>query len=620
MRQPDYSIRDIQVLGDLEAVRRRPAMYIGSIDQKGLHHLLFEVLYNSIDEAMAGYCNFIQVSLYPDGMVEVRDNGRGIPSEIHPVTGVSGVETVLTHLHSGAKFSTKSYPISGGLHGIGISAVNALSSYLKVEVKWKGKVYLQEYKRGMPQEPLTPIGETKESGTTISFIPDKEIFPSLDYDFDFISQRIRELAYLNPGLEIKFRDYRKDREMTFYFEGGIRSLLNYLNRGKVPLHNPIYIQGEANSTSIEAVLQYQDGFQETVLSFANCVNTIDGGSHLIGFRSALTRVLNDYARKNRHLKENEPNFSGEDIREGLTAIISVKLPEPQFEGQTKTRLANIEVRGQVEGVIMDGLSRYLEEHPQEAKAIIEKCLTIARAREIARKERRLRKSISPLSGKLADCSQKDPSLCELFIVEGESAGGSAKQGRDPRFQAILPLKGKILNVEKAPKERIIEDEEIKAIFTALGEDDPSKIRYSKIIIMTDADVDGSHIRTLLLTLFYRYFPQIVQKGHLYIAQPPLYRLRIDKQEIWAYSEEEKERLLKKFKGKAEIQRYKGLGEMNPEQLWETTMNPSTRTLLKVTVEDARKADELFRILMGEDVLLRRAFIQAHAKAVRNLDI
>lgn len=621
MTEASYSIQDIQVLGGLEAVRRRPAMYIGSLDQRGLHRLIFEVVYNSIDEVMAGYCDFIQITIYPDGMIEVRDNGRGIPADIHPATGVSGVETVLTYLHSGAKFGSKSYPISGGLHGIGISAVNALSSQLKVEVRWKGKLYLQEYRKGIPQGPLTLIGETDERGTTISFIPDTEIFPSLNYDFDFIAQRIRELAYLNPGLEIKLYDHRQEREMTFYFEGGIKSLLKYINRNKFVLHNPIYIKGKANKTFIEVALQYSDEPQETVLSFANCIHTPDGGSHLAGFRSALTRVLNDYARRNRFLKENEPNLSGEDVREGLTAIINVQLPEPQFEGQTKARLVNTEVRGEVEGVVIDGLSRYFEENPGEAKSIIEKCLTTFRAKEEAKKARRWRRGASsPLPGKLADCSLKDPSLCELFIVEGDSAGGSAKQGREPSFQAILPLKGKILNVEKASKGKIMEDEEIKAIFAALGDDDPSKLRYSRIIIMTDADVDGSHIRTLLLTLFYRYFPKIVQKGHLFIAQPPLYRLKNDKQEFWAYSEEEKERLLKKLKGKVEIQRYKGLGEMNPQQLWETTMNPSTRTIRRITIEDAKKADELFNILMGEDVTLRKAFIQTHAKAVRNLDI
>jgi DNA gyrase subunit B len=586
--------------------------------------LILELVYNSVDEAIAGYCNLIHIHIHPQGRVEVGDNGRGIPVETHPATGLSGVETVMTRLHSGAKFGGKAYRISGGLHGVGAALVNALSSQFKVEVRWQGKVYVQEYQQGKPISPLTMVGKTKDSGTTITFIPDKEIFPFLNYDFDVIAQRLREIAYLNPGLEISLFDHGQDREMTFYFEGGIVSLVNHLNRNKAVLHSPVYIKGEMDSTAVEIAFQYNDGFQELVLCFANCINTAEGGSHLTGFHAALTRVLNDYSRKNRLLKDEEPNFIGEDVREGLSAVISVKLPEPQFEGQTKTRLGNPEVKSQVENMVVNGLSQYLEAHPVEAKAIVEKCLIASRAREAAKRARSLRRGVdvSPLPGKLADCSEKDASRRELFIVEGESAGGSAKQGRDPRFQAILPLRGKILNVEKAPKERIIGDEEIRAIIAALGGDDsPSKLRYHRIIIMTDADVDGSHIRTLLLTLFYRHLPELIRRGHLFIAQPPLYRVQVGKEPTWVYSEGEKERLLHKSGGKVkEVQRYKGLGEMSPQQLWETTMNPATRTILKVEIEDAQKADELFRILMGEEVPPRKAFIQTHAKSVRNLDI
>ena len=629
----EYTAKDIQVLGGREAVRRRPGMYIGSTDQRGLHHLVCEIIYNSVDEAMAGCCDKITVILKEDNSVRVEDNGRGIPTDIHPTTKISALETVMTTLHAGAKFGGKTYQVSGGLHGVGASVVNALSSWLQVDVRRDGKLSQQEYKQGVPQGKVAPVGEADDTGTTITFLADEEIFGKVSYDFNTLSQRIREVAYLNKGLEIYIKDEQKDKEKTFYFEGGITSFVRYLNRNRdVRHHQPIYTSKAVNSTIVEAALQYNDGFTESTFSFANCVNTVDGGTHLTGFRSALTRVLNDYAHKNKFLKEGESNLIGDDVREGLTAIISVKLTEPQFEGQTKAKLGNPEVKSVVESAVAEGLSLYLEEHPDDAKRIIDKCITTSRAREAARKARDLiiKKSsldTGTLPGKLADCSERNPAYRELYLVEGDSAGGSAKQGRNRRFQAILPLRGKILNVEKARLDKMLAHTEIRAIITALGtsiddEFDLAKLRYHRVIIMTDADVDGSHIRSLLLTFFFRHMVELINHEHLFIAQPPLYRIKGSKQEHWVYTEQEKEEVMRQLKEarKVEVQRYKGLGEMNPEQLWETTMNPTTRTLLSVNVEDAAAADHIFHVLMGEEVPPRKAFIQAHAKSVKNLDI
>jgi len=630
----EYSAADIQVLGGREAVRRRPGMYIGSTDQRGLHHLVYEIAYNSIDEAMAGYCTKITVTLQENDTVTVEDDGRGIPVDIHPATNISALETVMTVLHAGAKFGGKTYQVSGGLHGVGASVVNALSSHLEVIVHRDGKKYCQEYKKGIPQGEVHVIGEATGTGTTITFLADEEIFGKVDYNFNTLSERLREMAYLNKGLEICLIDKRGGNESTFYFEGGITGFVRHLNRNRTVRHRqPIYISKQVNHTIIEAALQYNDGFTDNTLCFANCVNTIDGGTHLTGFRSALTRVLNDHAHKNRLLKEGDSNLVGDDVREGLTAVVSVKLSEPQFEGQTKSKLGNIELKSLVESVVVEELSLYLEEHPDEAKRIIEKCITSAKAREAARRARDLiiRKSsldTGTLPGKLADCSEKDPSHCELYLVEGPSAGGSAKEGRNRRFQAILPLRGKILNVEKAAPDKMLAHEEIRFIITALGagiddELDLSRLRYHRVILMTDADVDGAHIRTLLLTFFFRHMPELINNGHLFIAQPPLYRIKSGKQESWVYSEQEKEELLGKSKEsskRATVQRYKGLGEMNAEQLWETTMDPATRTLLSVNIEDAAKADSIFSMLMGSEVLPRKNFIQAHAKSVKNLDI
>jgi len=628
-----YTAKDIQVLGGREAIRRRPGMYIGSIDQRGLHHLVYEIAYNSIDEAMVGCCTKIMVTLQKDKVVRVEDDGRGIPVEIHPATNVSALETVMTTLHAGAKFGGKTYQVSGGLHGVGASVVNALSSWLKVNVRRNGKLYEQEYKQGIPQGKVTNVGKASGTGTTICFLADEEIFGKVKYDFNTLSERIREMAYLNKGLEICLTDEEKDSELTFYFEGGITGFIRHLNRNReARYHQPIYISKTVNSTIVEAALQYNEGFTESTFSFANCVNTVDGGTHLTGFRSALTRALNDYARKNKLLKDDDSNLTGEDAREGLTAIISVKLTEPQFEGQTKTKLGNPEIKNAVESAVGEGLSLYLEEHPNEAKRIIERCIITAKAREAARKARDLiiRKSglfTGTLPGKLADCSEKEPAHCELYLVEGPSAGGSAKQGRNRRFQAILPLRGKILNVEKAPPDKMLSHEEIRVIITALGagiddEFDLAKLRYHKVILMTDADVDGSHIRTLLLTFFFRHMLELINHGHLFIAQPPLYRIKASKFQQWVYSDQEKEEVRHKLKGakRVEVQRYKGLGEMSAEQLWETTMDPATRTLLTVNIDDAAKADHIFRTLMGAEVSPRKAFIQAHAKSVRNLDI
>ena len=630
----EYSAADIQVLGGREAVRRRPGMYIGSTDQRGLHHLVYEITYNSIDEAMAGCCTRIVVTFQEDNSVTVSDNGRGIPVGIHPTTNISALETVMTVLHAGAKFGGKTYQVSGGLHGVGASVVNALSSRLEVIVCRDGKKYRQGYEQGIPQGEVAEIGKSTETGTTITFLADEEIFSQVNYDFDTLCERLREMAYLNKGLEIQLIDKPKGTEKTFYFDGGIASFVRHLNRKRaVRHHRPIYISKQVNHTIVEAALQYNDGFTDHTLSFANCVNTIDGGTHLTGFRSALTRALNDHAHKNKLLKESESNLTGEDVREGLTAVISVKLSEPQFEGQTKSKLGNIELKSLVESVVGEELSLYLEEHPDDAKRIIEKCITSAKAREAARKARDLviRKSsldTGILPGKLAECSEKDPAHCELYLVEGPSAGGSAKQGRNRRFQAILPLRGKILNVEKAAPDKMLAHDEIRAIITALGagideEFDPAKLRYHRVILMTDADVDGAHIRTLLLTFFFRHMPELINSGYLYIAQPPLYRIKAGRAKHWIYSEVEKEELLSKLRAagkKIEVQRYKGLGEMSAEQLWETTMNPTSRTLLLVNVEDTAKADDIFSVLMGSEVLPRKTFIQAHAKSVKNLDI
>ncbi len=789
----EYNAEDIMVLDGMEAVRRRPGMYIGSTGQRGLHHLVQEIVYNSIDEALTGACDRVEVTIFEDGRVAVADNGRGIPVEVHPVTRTSALEAVMTVLHAGAKFGGRGYTVSGGLHGVGASVVNALSSELQVEVKRGGKRYRQEYRRGVAQNSVEVVGEATDTGTVTTFLADQEIFGNINYDFNALAQRFREMCYLTKGVEIHFEDKRSEREVTFYFEGGTASFARYLNKNRPVLHEPIYISKTVGGTEVEVALQYNEGFAETVLSFANCINTEDGGTHLTGFRTAITRVINDTARNIKLLKEDEANLIGDDTREGLVAIISVKLAEPQFEGQTKAKLGNPETKNHVESAIVDGLAQYLDEHPVEAKRIVEKCLTTARAREAARKARDLvlkKNSLEAgtLPGKLADCSDKDPAQCEIYLVEGESAGGSAKQGRDRRFQAILPLKGKILNVEKASPEKMLAHEEIRIIITALGigidkQLDLSKLRYHRVIIMTDADVDGAHIRTLLLTFFFRHMVDLISSGHLYIAQPPLYRLADGKKAEWIYSEAEMERSIAKkafeeltvrstdgyitYKGTKigdlldslrgleqglaaleregiprqisaillvneesfqrldlsrkesmqqisrwleesgyptslclddaddeywieiefkehkirldkrmlehaalhscfnaypqvkrltnnksytivkkgrelgndipwyelagvlqksadrsgiALQRYKGLGEMSAQQLWETTMNPETRTLLQVSVEDAVKADKIFETLMGDEVPPRKAFIQAHAKSVRNLDI
>jgi len=640
MAQPstDYTARDIQVLEGLEAVRRRPSMYIGSTDQRGLHHLVYEIVDNSVDEAMAGFCDRVDIVIHADGRVTVADNGRGIPVDKHSRTGKSALETVMTLLHAGGKFDRGAYKVSGGLHGVGAAVVNALSQEMWVEVRRDGKVYRQEYVRGVAQGPLQIVGEAAGdgTGTTTSFVADSQVFPEIDYDFDTLAQRFREMAYLTKAMWLRFRDERSDREVNFHFQGGIASFVRRLNKDREIVHpQPIYIERTSNGTIIEAALQYHDGFSESTFSFANCINTIDGGSHLTGFRSALTRVLNDYARKQKILKDDDPNLTGDDVREGLTAVISVKLPEPQFEGQTKTRLGNAEVKGQVESAVAEELIRHLEEHPQDGRRIIDKCITASRAREAARKARDLvirRGALDDtmLPGKLADCSERNPAVRELYIVEGDSAGGSAKQGRDRRFQAILPLRGKILNVEKARADKMLGHTEIAAIIKALGtnigdEFDLSKLRYNRVIIMTDADVDGSHIRTLLLTFFFRHMKELIDGGHLYIAQPPLYRIQKGKQHQWIYSEKQKETALERLKGagdgkSATVQRYKGLGEMNPDQLWETTMDPERRTMLQVAVEDAIEADRIFTQLMGEEVEPRKRFIQSHATQVRNLDV
>ena len=626
-----YTAEDIQILEGLEAVRRRPGMYVGSTDVRGLHHLVYEVVDNSIDEALAGFCNRIIITIHKDATVTVEDNGRGIPVDIHPQTGKSALEVVHTVLHAGGKFGGDTYKVASGLHGVGVSAVNALSEWLEVYVQRDGKRYYQRYERGVPVTPVQIVGTSEGTGTTTTFLPDKTIMKTLDYQYDTLAQRFREMAFLTRGLTITFRDERNDIENSFYFEGGVMSFVRYLNRNRKVLHPTFHVEKEVNGTLVEVALQYTDGYAESVYAFANNINTVDGGTHLTGFRSALTRTLNDYARKTGLLKDNESNFTGEDVREGLTAIVSVKLKDPQFESQTKSKLGNAEVKSQVESVVVESLSAWLEEHPREARVIVEKALTASRAREAARHARELvvRKSALEtltLPGKLADCSETDPAKCELYIVEGDSAGGSAKQGRDRRFQAILPLRGKILNVEKSRLDKMLSSKEIKTLITALGTGigdsfDLSNLRYHRVVIMTDADVDGAHIRTLLLTFFFRYMEPLIENGHLFIAQPPLYRIETDRQTFYAYSEAEREEILAKLKGKkVTIQRYKGLGEMNPEQLWETTMNPEKRTLLQVTLEDALTADSTFDMLMGSSVPPRKRFIQTNAKHVQNLDI
>lgn len=631
-KSENYNAEQIQILKDLEAVRLRPGMYIGSTGPRGLHHLVYEIVDNSIDEAMAGYCDEIEVTIYEDNSISVVDNGRGIPVEIHPETGKPTVETVLTVLHAGGKFGGSGYKVSGGLHGVGASVVNALSEWLEVEVKRDEKIYHQKFERGKAVTSLTVKGNGKGTGTKITFKPDALIFDELVYSFETLSHRLRELSFLNKGLKIILKDKRTNVVKEFFHEGGLIDFVIYLNKNKDVLHSkPIYMNTEKDGTQFEVSLQYNDGYVENLYSYANNIHTTEGGTHEAGFKAALTRVVNDYARKNNMLKENEDNLLGEDIREGMTAIISVKIKEPQFEGQTKTKLGNSEIRGLTENIVNDGLSTFLEENPAVARKIVEKAINAARAREAARKAKELtrRKSAletTTLPGKLADCSIKDPAMCELYLVEGDSAGGSAKQGRDRRFQAILPLRGKILNVEKARLDRILGNEEIRSMITAIGagigdDFDISKARYHKIVIMTDADVDGSHIRTLLLTFFYRYMRKLVEAGYVYIAQPPLYKVKKGKEEIYLYSDEELEKETANLsKNSYNIQRYKGLGEMNPEQLWETTMNPEGRTILRVSVEDAMAADEIFTILMGNKVEPRREFIQEHAKYVRNLDI
>ena len=635
----DYTAQDIQVLEGMEAVRRRPGMYIGSTDHRGLHHLIYEIVDNAVDEAMAGYCDSVTITIQPDGSVKVEDNGRGIPVDIHPTTGKSAVETVMTTLHAGGKFGGKGYTVSGGLHGVGASVVNALSTWLRVQVRRDGYLYAQDFQRGEAIGSLEKIEEAQGSGTVATFLPDEEIFGHLEYNFDDLSQRFKEMAYLNKGLRIRLvslwhREQGYSQWQTeYHFDGGIASFVGQLNHGKEVLQPaPMYVLKTVESTMVEVALQYNAGFSELSYSFANCINTADGGTHLTGFRTALTRALNDYARKQKFLKDDQANFAGEDVREGLSAVLSVKLVDPQFEGQTKSKLGNPEVKGYVDSVVAEALTFYLEEHPQEARRIIDKCLTAQKAREAARRARDmvLRKNAldgGSLPGKLADCSEKDPSLSELYLVEGESAGGSAKAGRDRRFQAILPLRGKILNVEKARIDKMLGHEEIRTIITAvgasLGDDfNTEKLRYHKVIIMTDADVDGSHIRTLLLTFFYRNMLPLIDEGCLYIAQPPLYKIQAGRDARYAYMETEKDTILKKMEGKRglSVQRYKGLGEMNPDQLWDTTMNPATRTLLRVTAEDGETADRVFSDLMGEEVAPRKAFIQDHATSVRNLDV
>ncbi|HNT53440.1 MAG TPA: DNA topoisomerase (ATP-hydrolyzing) subunit B [Anaerolineaceae bacterium] len=631
-----YGAKDIQVLEGLEAVRRRPGMYVGGTDQKALHHLVYEVVDNSIDEALAGVCDRITVTIHPDNSVTVEDNGRGIPVDVHPEKQKSALEVVMTTLHAGGKFGHSSYKVSGGLHGVGVSAVNALSEWCEVEVRRDGKIYFQRYERGIPQEAVKPVGkcDPRITGTRTTFRYDTQIFhEDVEFKFDTLVTRFREMAFVTRQVQIRLVDERSNRETSFYFDGGIRSFVRYLNRNREVLHPVFYVEKEIDNIGIEVSVQYTDGYNESVYSFANTINTVDGGTHLTGLRMALTRVINDYARKTGLLKDADPNFTGEDTREGLTALVSIKHPDPQFESQTKVKLMNPEVQTYVQQVVGEAFQAFLQENPQAARAIVQKNLTSARARDAARKARDLviRKSALEsltLPGKLADCSERDSNKTEMYIVEGNSAGGSAKQGRDRHFQAILPLRGKILNTERARMDKILGNEEIKSIISALGVGigssfDLSGLRYGRVIIMTDADVDGSHIRTLLLTFFFRNMQPLIEEGHLYIAQPPLYRVAYRNQVRYAYTDADLERLLKEMgvgSDRANIQRYKGLGEMNPQQLWETTMDPERRTLLQVSIEDAAEADHTFDMLMGEAVPPRTRFIQTHARSVRNLDV
>ncbi len=637
-----YDVSSIQALEGIEHVRKRPGMYVGGTDIKALHHLIFEVVDNSIDEALAGYCTRIAVTVHEDTSVTVEDNGRGIPVGPHPTKKdakgrpMETVDVVMTVIGAGGKFGGGGYKVSGGLHGVGISAVNALSEWTETQIKRDGKIWLQRYERGIPVGPIKQTGKTKteDSGTRQTFKFDKQIFKEsgLDYKFDTLVARFREMAFVTRGVTIDFIDERDGREMNFYFEGGITSFVKYLNRNRATLHPVVHAEKEVEGVGIEVAVQYSDSYNESVYSFANTINTIDGGTHMTGLRAALTRVINDYARKSGGLKDADPNFTGDDTREGLTGIVSIKHHEPQFESQTKVKLMNPEVQTAVQQVLGEAFGSFLEENPREAKAIVEKCLTSARARDAAKKARDLviRKSALEsltLPGKLADCSERDAAKCELYIVEGDSAGGSAKQGRDRHFQAILPLRGKILNTERARLDKILGNNEVKALISALGTGVGDNfgldgLRYGRVILMTDADVDGSHIRTLLLTFFFRYMQKLIEEGHLFIAQPPLYRIEHRKQVRYAYTDADKDRVLKEFGNaeKASLQRYKGLGEMNPTQLWETTMDPATRTLLQVTIEDAAEADRTFDMLMGDAVDPRRKFIQTHAKNVTNLDI
>ena len=632
MTLSDYSAENIQILKGLEAVRRRPAMYIGDVTSRGLHHLVYEIVDNSIDEAMAGFCSEVTVTIHPDESITVEDNGRGIPVDTHREMNKSALEVIMTTLHAGGKFDKSSYKVSGGLHGVGASVVNALSSWCEVEVHRDGFIWRQRYERGVPVTPVEKVGKTRRTGTRTRFLPDAEIFKKVKFNRDTLSSRLRDLAFLNKGLKIRLIDERDGSEEVFHYKGGLIEFVRYLDENRSPLHKPIYIEDEKEGVQVEIAFEYNDSYSENIFTYCNNVNTIEGGTHLVGFKSALTRTLNSYGSKNNLLKNMQ--LQGEDVREGLTAVISVKVGEPQFEGQTKTKLGNSEVKGIVESIVNEKLAEFLEQNPSVAKKIIDKGITAARSREAARKARELTRRKSALEsgslpGKLADCSITDPGQCEIYLVEGDSAGGSAKQGRDRRFQAILPLKGKILNVEKSRLYKILANDEIKTIVTALGtgigegDFDLSRLRYHKIIIMTDADVDGAHIRTLLLTFFFRYMRELIERGHVYIAQPPLYRIKIGRDEYYAYDDEEKDDILKRFSkngNNAYIQRYKGLGEMNPEQLWETTMNPEKRTLLQVTLENAAEADHIFSTLMGDKVEPRREFIEKNARYVRNLDI
>lgn len=629
----DYGANQIQILEGLEAVRKRPGMYIGSTSARGLHHLVYEVVDNSIDEALAGYCTHIEVTIHKDNSITVTDNGRGIPVDMHE-SGKPAVEVVLTVLHAGGKFGGSGYKVSGGLHGVGVSVVNALSTNMEVKVKRDGKIHEITFEKGVTKEPLKVVGQTDETGTLVHFVPDAEIFDETVYDYDTLRHRLRELSFLNRGITIILTDERPEevRQETFYFEGGISSFVEHLNRNKEVINpEPVYFNGTKDTTVVEIALQYNTSYSENIYSFVNNINTEEGGTHLAGFKSALTRAANDFARRQGIIKNNEDNLVGEDIREGLTCVISIKLREPQFEGQTKTKLGNSEIRGIVDSIVSEGLSEYFEENPVISKKIIEKSIMASRAREAARKARELTRrknalEVSSLPGKLADCSVKDPEQAEIYLVEGDSAGGSAKQGRDRRFQAILPLRGKILNVEKARLDKILNNEEIRTMITAFGsgigsEFDITKRRYGKIIIMTDADVDGAHIRTLLLTFFYRYMRPLIENGHVYIAQPPLYQIRKGKSHWYTYSDEELAQKLDEIgRDGITVQRYKGLGEMNPEQLWETTMDPEKRTVLQVHLREAEEADSIFTILMGDKVEPRRRFIEEHANLVRNLDL